>query len=84
MAISGFISIYLIWYNIWWNHQYFTYYFNNLSLSEDILGLTIFALGNSIGDFISNYTIVIKPIMAFTACFGGPLLAICSSGLSGW
>jgi len=54
-------------------------------LSEDILGLTIFALGNSIGDFISNYTIAMmgKPIMAFTACFGGPLLAICSSGLSG-
>lgn len=54
-------------------------------LSEDILGLTIFALGNSVGDFISNYTIATmgKPMMAFTACFGGPLLAICSSGLSG-
>lgn len=54
-------------------------------LSEDILGLTVFALGNSVGDFISNYTIASmgKPMMAFTACFGGPLLAICSSGLSG-
>ncbi|KAL6450909.1 Slc8b1 Mitochondrial sodium/calcium exchanger protein [Candida maltosa Xu316] len=55
------------------------------NLSEDILGLTIFALGNSIGDFISNYTIATmgKPIMAFSACFGGPLLALCSAGFSG-
>ncbi|RCK63447.1 Sodium/potassium/calcium exchanger 6, mitochondrial [Candida viswanathii] len=54
-------------------------------LSEDILGLTVFALGNSVGDFISNYTIASmgKPMMAFSACFGGPLLAICSTGLSG-
>lgn len=54
-------------------------------LSEDILGLTVFSLGNSVGDFIANYTIATmgKPMMAFSACFGGPLLAICSSGLSG-
>lgn len=53
-------------------------------LSDDILGVTVFAVGNSIGDFISNYTIAKMgmPIMAFGACFGGPLLAICLMGLS--
>ncbi|RLV94750.1 Cation/calcium exchanger 4 [Spathaspora sp. JA1] len=55
------------------------------NLSDDILGITVFALGNSIGDFISNYTIAKMgmPIMAFAACFGGPLLALCSLGLTG-
>lgn len=54
-------------------------------LSDAILGITIFALGNSIGDFISNLTIATMgmPIMAFGACFGGPLLALSSLGLSG-
>ncbi|EGW32617.1 uncharacterized protein SPAPADRAFT_139088 [Spathaspora passalidarum NRRL Y-27907] len=55
------------------------------NLSDDILGITVFALGNSIGDFISNYTIAKMgmPMMAFAACFGGPLLALCSLGLTG-
>jgi sodium/potassium/calcium exchanger 6 len=55
------------------------------SLSDDILGITVFALGNSVGDFISNFTIARMgmPLMALGACFGGPLLAICSMGLSG-
>lgn len=55
------------------------------SLSDDILGITVFALGNSVGDFISNFTIATMgmPLMALGACFGGPLLAICSMGLSG-
>lgn len=54
-------------------------------LSDAILGITIFALGNSIGDFISNLTIATMgmPIMAFGACFGGPLLSLSSLGLSG-
>ncbi|CAN3371103.1 hypothetical protein DICA4_F34508 [Diutina catenulata] len=53
-------------------------------VSDDILGLTIFAVGNSVGDFISNITIANMgmPVMAFGACFGGPLLAICSLGVS--
>lgn len=55
-----------------------------LELSDDILGSTIFALGNSIGDLVSNLTIASMgmPVMAFGACFGGPLLSLCSLGLS--
>lgn len=54
-------------------------------LSDDILGITVFALGNSIGDFISNLTIAKMgmPLMAFGACFGGPLLSLSSMGISG-
>ncbi|ODV97002.1 hypothetical protein PACTADRAFT_32501 [Pachysolen tannophilus NRRL Y-2460] len=49
-----------------------------LDLSEAILGLTIFAIGNSIGDLISNFTIAKMgfPLMSLAACFGGPLLNI--------
>lgn len=45
-------------------------------LSDLILGLTVFAIGNSIGDLISNFTILRMgyPLMALLACFGGPLL----------
>ncbi|CAI5757221.1 unnamed protein product [Candida verbasci] len=56
------------------------------NINDDLLGITIFALGNSIGDFISNVTIAYKfnmPLIAFSACFGGPLMAICSIGASG-
>lgn len=55
-----------------------------LELSDDILGSTVFALGNSIGDLVSNLTIARMgmPVMAFSACFGGPLLSLCSLGLS--
>lgn len=56
-----------------------------LHLSEDVLGVTVFAWGNSIGDFVSNMAIARMglPVMAFGACFGGPLLSICALGLSG-
>ncbi|ODQ60152.1 hypothetical protein WICANDRAFT_62715 [Wickerhamomyces anomalus NRRL Y-366-8] len=49
-----------------------------LNLSDAILGITIFAIGNSLGDFISNFTIARMgfPMMALSACFGGPLLNI--------
>lgn len=55
------------------------------SLSDDILGVTVFALGNSIGDLISNFTIAKMgmPAMALGACLGGPLLSLCSLGMSG-
>ncbi|OBA16200.1 uncharacterized protein OGAPODRAFT_93213 [Ogataea polymorpha] len=45
-------------------------------LSDAIMGLTIFAIGNSVGDLISNLVIanVGYPLMALAACFGGPLL----------
>lgn len=55
-----------------------------LDLSDEILGVTVFAMGNSIGDLISNLTIALMgmPLMAFAACFGGPLLSLCSMGAS--
>ncbi|CAH2355538.1 hypothetical protein CLIB1423_28S00540 [[Candida] railenensis] len=54
-------------------------------VSDEILGMTVFALGNSIGDFISNFTIAKMgmPLMAFGACFGGPVLTFSSMGFSG-
>lgn len=54
------------------------------NLSDDILGLTVFAWGNSVGDLISNFTIARMglPLMAFGACFGAPLLSLCLLGIS--
>lgn len=53
-------------------------------VADDKVGATLFAFGNSIGDFVSNFSIARMgmPVMAFSACFGGPLLSICSLGLS--
>lgn len=53
-------------------------------LSDEVLGVTVFALGNSIGDLVSNLTIAKSgsPLMAFGACFGGPLISMCSLGVS--
>ncbi|KAH3688968.1 hypothetical protein WICPIJ_000027 [Wickerhamomyces pijperi] len=47
-------------------------------LSDAILGVTVFAVGNSLSDLISNFTIAKMgfPMMALSACFGGPLLNI--------
>lgn len=47
-------------------------------LSNAILGLTIFGIGNSLGDFVANVTLAKMgfPVMAMSACFGGPLLNI--------
>ncbi|CUM66371.1 uncharacterized protein PRCAT00004035001 [Priceomyces carsonii] len=55
------------------------------NLSDEILGITVFALGNSVGDLMSNLTIARMgmPLMALGACFGGPLLALCSIGFNG-
>ncbi|KAH8918628.1 hypothetical protein BT69DRAFT_1338011 [Atractiella rhizophila] len=50
------------------------------------MGLTIFAMGNSLGDFVANVTIARMgfPVMAISACFGGPMLNILFGvGLSG-
>ncbi|KAI8349252.1 Sodium/calcium exchanger protein-domain-containing protein [Mortierella sp. GBAus27b] len=48
-----------------------------LGISDAILGLTVFAMGNSLGDLVANITIARMgfPRMAFSACFGGPLLS---------
>ncbi|KAI0033562.1 Sodium/calcium exchanger protein-domain-containing protein [Vararia minispora EC-137] len=44
-------------------------------LSDAIVGLTIFAVGNSLADLVANMSVaVFAPIMGFSACFGGPML----------
>ncbi|RYP76195.1 hypothetical protein DL771_002019 [Monosporascus sp. 5C6A] len=47
-------------------------------ISEAILGLTVFAVGNSVGDLVADVTFARLgyPVMALSACFGGPLLNI--------
>lgn len=57
-----------------------------LNISDAILGLTIFAVGNSCGDLVANITVAKLgyPVMALSACFGGPMLNILLGiGLSG-
>lgn len=57
-----------------------------LGISDAILGLTIFAVGNSLGDLVANITVARLgfPVMALGACFGGPMLNILLGiGLSG-
>ncbi|EJD06417.1 uncharacterized protein FOMMEDRAFT_117231 [Fomitiporia mediterranea MF3/22] len=46
-------------------------------LSDAIIGLTIFAVGNSLADFVANISVAtFAPVMGFSACFGGPMLNI--------
>ena len=49
-----------------------------LRISDAILGLTIFAVGNSLGDLVADVTVARLglPVMALSACFGGPMLNI--------
>lgn len=49
-----------------------------MKISDSVLGLTVFAFGNSIGDLVANITIAKLgyPLMALGACFGGPMLNI--------
>ncbi|KAL8713528.1 MAG: hypothetical protein Q9220_002390 [cf. Caloplaca sp. 1 TL-2023] len=57
-----------------------------LGMSDAILGLTIFAVGNSLGDLVADITVARLgfPVMALSACFGGPMLNILLGiGLSG-
>ncbi|KAF7725233.1 hypothetical protein EC973_000321 [Apophysomyces ossiformis] len=46
-------------------------------ISDAIMGLTIFAVGNSIGDLVANTAIAKMgfPTMAISACYAGPLLS---------
>ena len=56
------------------------------NISDAILGLTIFAVGNSMGDLVADITVARLgyPVMALSACFGGPMLNILLGvGLSG-
>ncbi|EPQ54074.1 hypothetical protein GLOTRDRAFT_139475 [Gloeophyllum trabeum ATCC 11539] len=54
-------------------------------LSDAIIGLTIFAVGNSLADLVANMSVaVFAPIMGFSACFGGPMLnMLLGVGVSG-
>lgn len=55
-------------------------------ISDAILGLTVFAVGNSMGDLVADITVARLgyPVMALSACFGGPMLNILLGiGLSG-
>ncbi|KAH8113151.1 Sodium/calcium exchanger protein-domain-containing protein [Phellopilus nigrolimitatus] len=46
-------------------------------LSNTIIGLTVFAVGNSLADFVANISVtVFAPVMGFSTCFGGPILNI--------
>ncbi|KAF2857204.1 hypothetical protein K470DRAFT_261046 [Piedraia hortae CBS 480.64] len=57
-----------------------------LNMSEAIMGLTIFAVGNSLSDLVADITVARLgfPVMALSACFGGPMLNILLGiGLSG-
>lgn len=49
-----------------------------LGVSEGILGFTLFAIGNSIDDYVADMTVSQQghQVMALSACFGGPLLNI--------
>ena len=49
-----------------------------LGISDAILGLTVFAVGNSLGDLVADITVARLgyPVMALSACFGGPMLNI--------
>eukprot|EP01094_Clydonella_sp_ATCC50884_P007706 TRINITY_DN1693_c0_g1_i2.p1 TRINITY_DN1693_c0_g1~~TRINITY_DN1693_c0_g1_i2.p1 ORF type:complete len:648 (-),score=135.92 TRINITY_DN1693_c0_g1_i2:47-1723(-) len=46
-----------------------------LEISPSLLGMTVLAWGNSIGDLVSNVVVARQgsPAMAIAACFGGPL-----------
>lgn len=57
-----------------------------LNMSHAVMGLTIFAVGNSLGDLVADITVAKLgyPVMALSACFGGPMLNILLGiGLSG-
>lgn len=57
-----------------------------MNMSHAIMGLTIFAVGNSLGDLVADITVARLgyPIMALSACIGGPMLNILLGiGLSG-
>ncbi|EAQ93279.1 hypothetical protein CHGG_01514 [Chaetomium globosum CBS 148.51] len=49
-----------------------------LGISEAILGLTVFAVGNSLGDLVADVTVARLgyPVMALAASVGGPMLNI--------
>lgn len=55
------------------------------SISDALLGLTVLAWGNSLGDLVANPAIARKgyPGIGVSACFGGPLLSTRSGKVEG-
>lgn len=49
-----------------------------LRISDSLLGLTVFAVGNSLGDLVADITVARLgyPVMALSACFGGPMMNV--------
>lgn len=49
-----------------------------MNISDSLLGLTVFAVGNSLGDLVADITVARLgyPVMALSACLGGPMLNI--------
>lgn len=49
-----------------------------LDISESVLGITVFAIGNSLDDLAADISMAQRkhPVMALSACFGSPLLNI--------
>lgn len=49
-----------------------------MNISDSLLGLTVFAVGNSLGDLVADITVARLgyPVMALSACFGGPMMNI--------
>ncbi|KAI9224664.1 Sodium/calcium exchanger protein-domain-containing protein [Blastocladiella britannica] len=47
-----------------------------LGISDSVLGLTVFAAGNSLGDLIANLSMAYRgyPTMAIAACYASPML----------
>lgn len=47
-------------------------------IPDAIMGITAFAIGNSVDDWAANVSVARRkrPVMALSACFGGPLLNI--------
>jgi len=53
-------------------------------VSSTLMGLTVFAVGDSLGDFVANVTVaqIGYSAMAIAACFGGPIFTLLI-GISG-
>jgi sodium/potassium/calcium exchanger 6 len=50
-----------------------------LNLSDGIMGLTVFAFGNSVGDFFTNIMLAKMGYytMALSASWGAPMISMC-------
>eukprot|EP00794_Sanderia_malayensis_P014110 gene14110-15585_t len=84
-AIAGFIAA-VIWIYAFAQEivNLLTAFGISFGLSNAVLGLTLLAWGNSIGDFVANLAMAKNgaPRMAIAACYGGPLLSIlCTNDL---